>query len=124
MDFKETDKFRVSVINNAYYHVEIKEDVDFEVEDMKLLVEYEREICNKRLPVLVICAPTASSSSDFVRYLSKNENNPMAAADAFVLSSIAQKILAHFYRLFGNHERPVAFFNTKETAMEWLKQFL
>jgi hypothetical protein len=124
VNFKETDKFKVSVVDNAYYFVEVKEDAEFDKEDMLLLVQYQKDSCNRRLPVLVICAPTAGCSSEFVKYLSKKENDPLAVADAFVLSSIPQKILAHFYKLFGTHERPISFFNTRKEAAKWLKQFL
>ncbi|HOZ87863.1 MAG TPA: hypothetical protein PL029_08900 [Bacteroidia bacterium] len=124
MNFKETEKFKVRVVDNAYYIVEVKDDAEFDRDDLLLLVQYEKDICNRQLPVLVLCAPTAGSSSEFVKYLSKNENNPLSLADAFVLSSISQKILAHFYKLFGSHERPISFFNTQDEAMIWLKQFL
>lgn len=124
MSVKETDKFKLSVIDEAYYLVEVKDDAEFDVADMQLLVETERGICNKKLPVLVLCAPTVNSSTEFLKYLSKNENNPLAVADAFVLSSVSQKILAHFYKMFIPHERPVSFFNSRENALKWLGQFM
>ena len=123
MPHKETDKFKVSLIDNAYYLVEVKDDADFDVNDLKQLVQFEKELCNRRLPVLVICAPTAGSSGEFLKHLSRNENNPLSIADAFVLSSVSHRILAHFYRGFGTHERPFSFFNSVDQALAWLRQY-
>lgn len=121
--FRETHAFKLSLVDNRYYLVEVKDDIDFTESDLRDLVKYEREICNRVLPVLVILSSTANSSSDFVKHLSKNENNPLCSADAFVLKSIAQHLLAHFYKLFIKPERPTAFFKKREEALEWLKQY-
>lgn len=120
---RETQAFKLSLIENTYYLVELKDDIEFDIPDMEQLVQFEREICNRVLPVLVICSATASSSSDFVKYLSKNENNPFCKADAFVLKSLPQKLMAHFYKLFIQPERATGFFSKKEDALVWLRQF-
>lgn len=120
---RETQALTLSLVDNTYYYIELKEDVEFDVPDLLDLIEAEKEICNKVMPVLVICSTTVSASGDFVRYLAKNENNPLSKADAFVLKSVAQQLLAHFYKLFITPERPIAFFKKKEDALKWLEQF-
>ena len=120
---RETQALTLSLVDNTYYYIELKEDVEFDVPDLLDLIEAEKEICNKVMPVLVICSSTVSASGDFVRYLAKNENNPLSKADAFVLKSVAQQLLAHFYKLFITPERPIAFFKKKEDALKWLEQF-
>jgi hypothetical protein len=120
---RETNTFTVTLVDGKYYSVDVKEDVEFEEADLHELVKCQRELSNEILPVLVICSSNANASSDFVRYLAKNENNPLCLADAFVLKSIAQHLLAHFYKLFITPERPTAFFKTKEDAIKWLEQF-
>lgn len=120
---RETQALTLSLVDDTYYYIELKEDVEFDVPDLLDLIEAEKEICNKVLPVLVICSNTVSASGDFVRYLAKNENNPLSKADAFVLKSVAQQLLAHFYKLFITPERPIAFFKKKEDALKWLEQF-
>lgn len=120
---RETDAFKLSLIDNTYYLVELKEDVDFGIPDLEQLVRLEREICNQVLPVLIICSNTVVSNSDFVKHLARNENNPLCLADAFVLKSLPQRLLAHFYKVFVKPERPTGFFKKQEDALEWLKQF-
>lgn len=120
---RETQSFHLSLVEGTYYLVELKEDVDFDVPDLEQLVEMQREICNRVLPVLVMCSPTATSTSEFLKHLSKNENSPLSKADAFVLTSLPQKLLAHFYKLFVVPERPTGFFKRREDAVNWLRQF-
>lgn len=122
--FKETNKFKISVIDSNYYLSEIKANVNFEIKDLKQLVEFQKQICGKKLPALVICSPDTITESDMLNYMSKNENSPYSIADAFVIFSLAQKILANTYLKFNKPERPVKFFNNKEDGLNWLKQFM
>lgn len=120
---RETPIFTLTLVNRQYYLVELKDDVEFGVPEMELLVQLERELYNQPLPVLVICTPTTHTDSDFANYLGRNANNPLSVADAFVIQSLPQKLLAHFYKVFVKPERPTAFFKKKDDALAWLKQF-
>ena len=120
---KETHKFSVSLVNNAYYQLIIKDNVEFTVADCKQLVAFENELCGKILPVLIISSPNSTADSDLLKYISKKENNPYAKAAAYVLTSLAQKILANFYIKVAPPQRPTKFFKDKETALKWLEQY-
>jgi len=120
---KETNIFTVTVIDKQYYLVELKNDIDFAVEDLMQLVNYEKEIYGLKLPVLIICPPTSTTDNELIKCISKNENNPFSKADAFVISSISHKILAKFYIKVIPPERPTQFFNDKESALKWLRQY-
>lgn len=71
-----------------------------------------------------MCAEHASTNSDLLKTISKNSNNPFSKADAFVIKSMAQKILANFYIKINKPERPTKFFNNKDEAINWLKPFI
>ena len=124
MVLKESDtKFSLEVVDNKYYLLLLNQDVEFNIKDLQNLVNAERAIGGLRLPVLVICPPSATTNVDLLKELSKNKNNPYSIADGFVLSSIAQKILANFYLKINKPERPTRFFNNEEQAKEWILQF-
>lgn len=74
---RETPIFTLTLVNRQYYLVELKDDVEFGVPEMELLVQLERELYNQPLPVLVICTPTTHTDSDFANYLGRNANNPL-----------------------------------------------
>lgn len=117
-------KFTLTLVDNLFYQVELAEDIDFEISDLQDLVEAERELDGRKLPVLVLCEPTTNTNVDLMNYLSKNKNNPYSVADAFVITSISQSILANFYSKINKPERPTKFFTKREDAMKWLEQFI
>ena len=120
---KQTNKFTVSIVDQKYYVININDDLEFNLEDFAQLVTFQKELGNLKLPVLVICAINATTNLEVIRYISKNENNPFSKADAFVINSLAQKILANFYIKIDPPQRPTQFFKDKETAFKWLEQY-
>ena len=117
-------KFQFKIQNNLYYEVDINNNVDFNVEDLKLLVEAQKENFRLELPVLVLCKEFTNTNFELMSFVSKNKNNPYSKADAFVIYSLAQKILGNFYLRINKPERPTQFFNSKEEALKWLKQYM
>lgn len=117
-------KFQFNIQNNLYYEVDINNNVDFNVEDLKLLVEAQKENFRLELPVLVLCKEFTNTNFELMSFVSKNKNNPYSKADAFVIYSLAQKILGNFYLRINKPERPTQFFNSKEEALKWLKQYM
>ncbi len=116
--------FEVEINDFGFYRVSVNESEEFTVEDLKKLVNAQKELGGEKLPVLVICAEHATTNSDLLKTISKNCNNPFSKADAFVIKSMAQKILANFYIKINQPERPTKFFNDKNEAVNWLKPFL
>ena len=118
------NKFQFKVQDNLYYEIDINNNVDFNVEDLKLLVEAQKEKFGLMLPVLVLCKEYTNTNYELMSYISKNKNNPYSTADAFVIYSLSQKILGNFYLRINKPERPTQFFNSKEDALKWLKQYM
>jgi hypothetical protein len=118
------DNFEVEINDLGFYVVPVNETEEFSVEDLKKLVNAQDELGGEKLPVLVLCAEHASTNSELLTTISKNKNNPYSKADAFVIKSMAQKILANFYIKINKPERPTKFFNNKDEAINWLKPFL
>jgi len=65
-------KFKVSIVNSAYYLVELSPNIDFMIEDLKQLVKAEQELGGKKLPVLVMCTATSNTNIHLLRYLNSN----------------------------------------------------
>lgn len=120
---KETNTFSITIINQKYYLVTINDDVEFNVDNLTQLIQFQKEFGGIKLPVMVLCSPNATTNLDLMKYISKNENNPFSMADVFVLNSLSQKILANFYLKFATPQRPTKFFNDKVAALKWLEQY-
>ena len=123
-NFYKDGTFSVKLIDNSYYEVRVFENQEFTVDDLKNLVAAQEKNIGLVLPVLVFCENNAMADVLLLSKLSKNENNPYSKADAFVLNSIAQKILANFYVKINKPERPTKFFNNLDEALIWLKKYI
>ncbi|MCD6017826.1 MAG: hypothetical protein K0S53_947 [Bacteroidetes bacterium] len=119
-----THNFELEVHEDGYYLIRIFGDDEFTVDDLKILVKGQKELGAKLIPSLVLCAEQASTNIDLLNTLAKKAFNPYSVADAFVLSSMSQRILANFYIKINKPERPTRFFNEPETALIWLKDYL
>lgn len=105
--------------------MEVFDNVELEVEDVIELVGFQRELGGgKTYPVIVLPSPTATTNSDLIKYISKKDSLPYTKADAFILTSVAQKILAKLYIRFVPPERPTQFFTRKEEALKWIEKFI
>jgi len=121
---RQTNRFSLTLINGKYFFVEVKNDVEFELDDLKELIEFQKELGEgKALPVLIYPSPSATTNSDVLKYMAKSENVPFTKCDAFVLHSIPQKILAKFYTRLLSPGRPTEFFTRQEEALKWLQNF-
>ncbi len=118
------DNFQVTVNKNGFYEVEVFDNVDFLIADLKLLVNAQKENFGVQLPVIVLCREHANTNIELLNVIAKNENNPYSKADAFVIKSMAQRILANFYVKIHKPERPTKFFSSKEDAITWLNQYV
>jgi hypothetical protein len=118
------ENFSITTSEMGFYEIDIFTDGEFGFKELEELKKAQVEMGSHKLPVLVMCGQYAYSESEFLKYLAKNENNPFSKADAFVIHSIAQKILANFYIKIFIPERPTKFFKEKEEAVNWLKQFI
>ena len=118
------ENFQLTINEHGFYEVEVFDNVDFSVSDLKQLVKAQQEHFDILLPVLTLCKEHANTNIELLNVIAKNKNNPYSKADAFVIKSMAQRILANFYIKIHKPERPTKFFSSKDDAILWLKQYL
>ena len=118
------ENFQLTIIDHGFYEVEVFDNADFSVSDLKQLVKAQQEHFDIQLPVLTLCSEHANTNIELLNVIAKNKNNPYSKADAFVIKSMAQRILANFYIKIHKPERPTKFFSSKDDAILWLKQYL
>ena len=106
------------------YEIDVFANSEFGFCELRELIEVQKEMGGQRLPVLILCGEYTTSDVSFLKHLSKNGNDPYSSADAFVIQSIAQKLLANFYIKMVRPERPTKFFTSKDEARKWLRQFI
>ena len=119
----EFDVFSVSHRTDELYVIEIKAEKEFTIANMVELFAGLKKLGGKRLPVLVLCKDLATTNTEMMNYLAQEDSNPYSLADAFVLSSLNQKLMANFYMKIIRPKRPTRFFTKEEEAVKWLSDY-
>jgi len=102
---------------NAANHV-------FSIEDIKTNTRSIGELTNKQKTlVLVVAAEFSDMEKEARHFTSTAEAMKYSIAEAYVINSLAQRLLANFASTFLGFSVPVKFFNEIEPAVEWLKTF-
>ena len=117
-------KFTISLIEEGYYELWIKDNVEIFIEDMERIKDAQKQLCGNRIPVLISGGKYSTTNVDVMKFLAKNENMPYSKVSAYITSSISQKLLGNFYMKMNKPERPTRFFSNKQDAIDWLKQYL
>ena len=75
---------------------------------------------NEELPVLVIAGKNTNIDSEGRRFVSSKDGLKNVKFHAFVIQSIAQRVIANIYLIVDKPFKPTRFFTNKEEAENWL----
>ncbi|HRE75153.1 MAG TPA: hypothetical protein PK798_08550 [Flavobacteriales bacterium] len=78
----------------------------------------------KKYPNLIVMGFHSSADHTARAFSASEESQAYRKADAFVISSLAQRIIANFYIKVQRPKVPTRFFNNEELALNWLRTFL
>ncbi len=99
------------------HHVYIIEDVK---ENVKAFGELTG---NEKVPVLIIGGSFSSLDDQTREFMATEESLKYSKAEAFLITSLAQKILINFYIKFNKPLVSTRVFTDKEEAIKWLMQY-
>lgn len=118
------NKFIMSYNEVGYYELFIKDNVEIFIDDVHIIVNTQKQLNGSKLPTLISGGQYSTTNTETLKYISVNENMPYSKCAAFIVSSISQKLLGNFYLKIYKPQRPTRFFNHKEDAITWLKQYI
>ncbi len=96
----------------------------YTIEDVKENVKVFGELTgNKKAPVLIIGGSFSSLDDQTREFMATEESLKYSKAEAFLITSLAQKILINFYIKFNKPLVPTLVFTNKEDAIEWLIRY-
>lgn len=100
-------------------------DMNYSVQHIKEINKAQGKVAgDKKRPLLVITAPYGNLDSEAREYMASLESTKYSTAEAFVISSLGQKILANFYLKVNKPNVPTRIFNDIKQAEEWLRDYL
>lgn len=93
-------------------------------ECLDIMDVYEQILEKRKYPLLHLAKDYVQVNEEARIYGSSEDGLRYSAAEAFVIKSLAHKLLANFYLKVNRPSVPTKFFSNKEDAELWLKKFL
>jgi len=101
------------------------DDTIYEVEQIKEVVEITGQMTGgKKCAQLTIAGKYSSVTSECRDFIATDEAVKYTLAEAYVIQSLAQRILANFYLKFYTPKVPTKVFTDMLKAEQWLQQIL
>lgn len=117
------DISKVSLLSEDTLYIDILPDIEFEIKDYNQLMDAALEIGKGKKFYNLINVGEYTTPNHEVRTASSSvEGSIYKLADAFIINSTPQKIIANFYMMFHKPSVPTRFFNSEEKAIEWLNE--
>lgn len=82
-----------------------------------------RLVNKQRVPALFLVGKDTTITHDAMKYGATEEATQLSLAEAYVIHSLAQKILANFYLRIYKPPVPTKFFDDRVAAETWLRTF-
>ncbi|MCB0397662.1 MAG: hypothetical protein KDD36_13490 [Flavobacteriales bacterium] len=120
----KTEKMIIEFLEDDLVHIKVLEGMEVTVDDIQKMEEVVEEQGGGRpYRNLIVAENYVTTTFKTVRYMGTEEANRLTIADAFVINSLPQRIMANFYLNVVKPLKPTKFFKTEEEAFSWLKQF-
>lgn len=115
----------VQLREDGIVQVNFADELLLDVPECKELSEvYSTIVSNNKIPILHIIGKYMNVTKGAREYGASDEGLKYSLAEAYVINSLAHKILANFYMKFNKPKVPTQFFKTKEDAVNWLRTFV
>jgi hypothetical protein len=123
----EKIQLRISSIQlreDGIMHIDIKGNELFILEDVHGLIEAAGKIgAGARFPNLITIGEYTIADTEARKFSSSPEGSIYKTADAFIIKSLSQVLVANFYVKVNKPFVPSHFFKKTEEAEKWLEQF-
>ena len=118
----ECTNSRVFIREDGILQIEVKDNTYFEMKDANELIDAARQLGGgKQFLNLIFTGKDTLVDAKVRGYSSSKEGSKYKLADAFVINTIAQKLIANFIVKAQNPAVPTSFFQDEESAVKWLK---
>ena len=116
-------RYEIFMRDDGLLQVNIFKDTKVEVADAKEMVRQEGELSGGvKLPTLHIMGKYVVIGEG-VREYSAKSGTKFTSAEAYVLTSLAHRILGNFYLKVNKPAVPTRLFNNEGSAVQWLNKF-
>ena len=116
----------LTLLASGIVRIQCAEDVVYDVQKIKEnLATIQKISGGKKVPVFSLAGKYTLATKEAREFVAKAEvSRKILTAEAFVVQSTAQRIIANFYLRINKPKIPTAFFKSEVDAVEWLKDYL
>lgn len=119
----ETSVAFINMIDSDILRIEYKPDVYVDLEQFdENMKAYRQLMTTERVFLLTVVNPGAEMSLEVRNLFASKERSKFKIAEAFVISTLAHKIMADFVLRVQRPHHKISVFTTEEKAIEWLKK--
>lgn len=117
-------KRTVFTFRDPFIEVFLKDNQTISMDDYFEGLELIRSVRpNGRFCFLYVLGDFSQISSELRNFAASSKANKHTIADAVVINSLSQRIMANFYIRFNKPIRPTKVFTDRKLAEEWLQSF-
>lgn len=119
---KQTENHIAKLIyDDDILYVIIKENVDLGISEMDELLEFSAKFTNyEKRYTIVDTRSNYNSSQEVSNHYANSDYNKYRYADAFIVNSLAMRLLVNFYIRFHKPKVPTRLFNDEQSAINWI----
>ena len=115
-----TEVFEAHWFERDIFYIRIYADKDISVEDVQQMIDFQTEQQVGRNHYRIIHGEELSQMTKEAREYVQ-ENASQVKAEAYIISSLAHKILFNLYTKLRRNSNPIKAFDNVEDAISWLK---
>lgn len=117
----ETRAGIVKLRDDGIMHYHIKRVADFSRKDAEELIAAAGEVGGGKKYKNIITLDAATFPDAAAReFAASDESNTYTLADAYVIETLAHRLMAKVFQKINKPVAPTAFFSTEKEALEWL----
>lgn len=121
----DIDAAKIELRPDGIMHVHVKVPMNFELKHSMQIVEARTQLAQDRsYPILYTSGQLVIPSAEVREYVASEPRSKLVTADAFIVNSLPQRIIANFYLKWNKPVRPTKMFDKEEEAIAWLKNYV
>ncbi|MEJ6615897.1 MAG: hypothetical protein QNL61_03185 [Crocinitomicaceae bacterium] len=119
----ETNKVKITLLDNEIFRVLVKENVELEISDLDNNYFFFKEhVSAEKVPFLIIFGKGATTAKGAADTFNGMGSLKMKKKEALVLATLPHRIMANLYLRFSKPTHPTKIFSKEEDAIVWLKE--
>jgi hypothetical protein len=121
----ELNTATIELRSDGIIQFSVKANSSLAASDARKMVEAAGKLGGgKKYPILIIAGKYAMADKETREFAASEAGNKHTIAGAFVIRSLAQRILGNAYIKVNKPTTPTALFFEEQDAVKWLKTFL